>query len=110
MPLPTIPWDKSLHVNYGAVIASSFIVLCCLLALGVRQFFGVMPALWPIPIVAYVVTYAIGRAKEAADQRANDEATERNLPPPHAVETEDWQKTTWGGAIVCIPVLGVLLV
>jgi hypothetical protein len=110
MALPTIPWDKSLHMNYGALIASTFILLACLTAFLVRKFAGITLVLWPIPIVGYVVTYAFGRAKEFLDQRANDDAIAHNQPPPHGVETEDWQKTTWGGAIVCIPVLIVLLV
>lgn len=110
MALPTIPWDKSLHMNYGALIAATFIILCSIVAFLVRMVAGVMPALWPIPIFAYVVAFAFGRAKEFMDQRANDKAAEAGLPPPHGVETEDWQKTTWGGFIVALPVLVVLLV
>lgn len=107
--LPRLRWDLSLHLNYGALATSLFILLCVAIALVLRAAIGLTLVLWPIPIFGYVVAFIIGRANEAWQQHLNTLAIAAGQPPPHSIEVEDWQKTAWGGAMVAAPCLVILL-
>lgn len=108
MKFPTIPYDKSLHVNYGAAVAAFMLAVLYAAAYAVR-----LPApRWAaIPIIALIVVLVVGKVKEILDERSNEAEVLAGRPPLHSVETWDIRFTVFGGALVCVPafILAVLL-
>lgn len=108
--LPRLPWDKSLHLNYGALAASAFILVSVFVVLVVRATMHISLVLWPIPFAAYVIAFVVGYLNEEWQRYENVVALSAGLPAPHSIEVEDWQKTAWGGAMVALPSLALLLI
>lgn len=104
------PQDKANHYMRGSAVASSsaslFMVVCAIayhvhplpLAL-------LMWVLLAAAIVGWWAAFWAGRLKERLDAQANEEAEERGDPPPHGVETADWQYTHWGALPVVVPMV-----
>lgn len=112
MKLPTLLFpeiDKANHYAYGCGVAMVGAALgMMLLALVYRLVLHLPLPLWlPLAgaVCAAVLAYAVGRIKERFDAEANEAAVAIGQPPPHGVETADWQATTWGAVPVAVPLL-----
>lgn len=116
MKLPTFLFpeiDKANHYAYGTGVAAVAAVAGMALVAAVHRLVLHLqvPAFLPLlgAVCAAVMAYAVGRAKEAFDAHANEIAAAQGLPPPHGVETADWQATTWGCVPVALPLLAAWL-
>lgn len=116
MKLPTLLFpeiDKANHYAYGTGVAAvAAVATMALLALAYRLVLHLpVPAWLPLAgaISAAVMAYATGRIKERFDAEANAIALAAGEPPPHGVETADWQATTWGCVPVALPLVALWL-
>lgn len=104
MNLPTIPHDKSLHMNYGAIIAalSAMILLCIFVPLRPQLVWLVLPSALLTCVTAALI-------KEELDDRANRKALAAGLKPAHGVERADITYTVAGGCLPLAPIALLLL-
>jgi len=101
--LPTIPYDKSLHVNYGVLISAVSLILIAFVLRGLH---------WPLyiaPPLSALFSGVMGKLKEVWDKEQNQKAAVAGLDPPHTVEVADIRYTFWGGCLVSIPALLLLV-
>lgn len=116
MKLPTLLFpeiDKANHYAYGTGVAAvAAVATMALLAAVYRIGLHLPPPAW-LPLAgavsAAVMAYATGRIKERFDAEANAIALAAGEPPPHGVETADWQATTWGCVPAALPLLAAWL-
>lgn len=118
MKLPTFLFpaiDKANHYAYGTGVAAVAAVATMALLAAVYRIglhLPPPPALLPLAgaISAAVMAYATGRIKERFDAEANAIALAAGEPPPHGVETADWQATAWGCVPVALPLVALALI
>lgn len=104
MKLPTIPYDKSLHMNYGAIIAAVVsIAAFLLLIVFAAHKGGRLSALLFAPLCGLVASLIGARVKEILDNRANRAAAAAGEAPPHSYEIADQKWTVMGGLVVAVP-------
>lgn len=117
MKLPTFLFpeiDKANHYAYGTGVAAVAAVASMVLLVAVYRFWLHLPPPAWLPLAgavsAAVMAYATGRIKERYDAEANAIALAAGQPPPHGVETADWQATAWGCVPVALPLVALALI
>lgn len=95
--LPMPPYDKSLHLNYGAAISAVFSILFACVGLIDKQFLVFAPGL------GFLMALGIGKAAEMRQDRINDKLVAAGQAPTHSVEAADVKYTAMGGLIVAVP-------
>lgn len=103
MKIPTIPYDKSLHVNYGVIISALTILVGAVALLLLRW------PLWFAPLAGVLAAGVIGKLTEMRQAQLNAEEVAAGRPPKHSVESADIRFTGWGGILVALPALTLLM-
>jgi len=110
MGMPTIPYDKSLHMNYGAAIAA---VTGCLIALMLQHLGDPLRSWvgpWAPALGAQLSSLLWGVAKEVSDYLINKRHTDAGEAATHGVEPLDIVATALGGTWVALPLVALTLV
>lgn len=106
--------DKANHYVYGSLAAAvgAAAAMALLVLLG-RHGLQMQWAHWLIALAgsvgAGVAALGAGLWKERRDQRANEEATLLNKPPPHEVSAADVNATAAGAVPVVVALLALAL-
>jgi len=101
--LPMPPYDKSLHLNYGAAICAVFSILFACISLLDRSFIIFAPGL------GFLMAWGIGKATEMRQDQINDKLVAAGQPPSHSVEEADVKYTAFGGLLVALPQYALIL-
>lgn len=103
--IKVLPQDKANHGVYGALACGVAIIVAAPVAL---LGFGRGAVVW-VPMGGVLVSIAFGLWKEYRDSQANMAAEAAGQLAPHSVEREDVVATAWGGMLVGLPCLALVL-
>ncbi len=113
MKLPTLPADKANHVIYGYTIGTvtllmlnTLIFILLTYSINIFDVKTVLMLQLILPILSALIG---GKLKEMLDAKANKIAISKGVRKPHSVESADIKFTSFGGAMVSLIILAMLI-